>query len=112
MSTLASGRNLVAAQAVGVAQAALDASVKYAKEREQFGKPIAHYQGISFKLADMATEIEAARLLIYQAAWLEEKGLSYEIASAMSSLFAIVMAVYVTLDDVQYFCGYGYSTVY
>ena len=112
MSTRSSGRNLVAAQAVGLAQAALDASVKYAKEREQFGKPIAHYQGISFKLADMTTEIEAARLLTYQAAWLEKKGLSYEKASAMSALFAKEMAVKVTLDAVQIFGGYGYMKDY
>ena len=68
MTTLDGGRNGIAAQAVGIAQGALDAAVNYAKEREQFGKPIAHNQGISFKLADMATAIEAARLLTYQAA--------------------------------------------
>src|SRR5699024_11118730 len=73
MSTLDGGRNAIAAQAVGIAQGALDASVAYAKEREQFGKPIAHNQGISFKLADMATEVEASRLLTYQAAWLESE---------------------------------------
>lgn len=112
MSTRSSGRNLVAAQAVGIAQAALDASVKYAKEREQFGKPIADYQAISFKLADMATELEAARLLTYQAATLETKGLSYERASAMSGLFAREMAIKVTLDAVQIFGGYGYMKDY
>src|SRR5690625_566194 len=73
MTTLDGGRNGIAAQALGIAQGALDASIEYAKEREQFGKPIAHNQGISFKLADMATEIEAARLLTYQAAWLDRK---------------------------------------
>src|SRR5690606_8352014 len=70
MTTLDGGRSGIAAQAVGIAQGALDAAIAYAKEREQFGKPIAHQQGISFKLADMATEVEAARLLTYRAAWL------------------------------------------
>src|SRR5690606_25356605 len=75
MQTLDGGRNGIAAQAVGIAQGAMDAAVDYAKEREQFGKPIAANQGISFKLADMATSIEASRLLTYQAAWLESNKL-------------------------------------
>ena len=74
MQTLDGGRNGIAAQAVGIAQGALDASVEYARERHQFGKPIAAQQGIGFKLADMATDVEAARLLTYQAAWLNRKG--------------------------------------
>src|SRR5690625_7959566 len=82
MTTLDGGRNGIAAQALGIAQGALDKSIEYAKEREQFGKPIAHNQGISFKLADMATDTEAARLLTYQAAWLEGEGLDYSTASA------------------------------
>ncbi len=77
MMTLDGGRNGIAAQAVGIAQGALDAAVNYAKERKQFGKPIIQQQGIAFKLADMATAIEASRLLTYQAAWLETKGLPY-----------------------------------
>src|SRR5699024_11979149 len=77
MTTLDGGRNGIAAQALGIAQGALDAAIDYAKEREQFGKPIAHNQGISFKLADMATDVEAARLLTYQAAWLESQGKPY-----------------------------------
>lgn len=77
MQTLDGGRNGIAAQAVGIAQGALDASVEYARERHQFGKPIAVQQGIGFKLADMATDVEAARLLTYQAAWLESEGLPY-----------------------------------
>lgn len=112
MSTLDRGKNGIAAQAVGIAQAALDASVKYAKEREQFGKPIAHNQGISFKLADMATEIEAARLLTYQAAWLETSELPYGKASAMSKLFAGDTAMRVTVEAVQVFGGYGYTKDY
>lgn len=112
MKTLDGGRNGIAAQALGIAQGALDASVSYAKEREQFGKPIAHNQGISFKLADMATEVEAARLLTYQAAWLESEGLSYAKASAMSKLFAGDAAMRITTEAVQIFGGYGYTKDY
>ncbi|KKE77765.1 acyl-CoA dehydrogenase [Bacilli bacterium] len=112
MTTLDGGRNGIAAQALGIAQGALDAAVNYAKEREQFGKPIAANQGISFKLADMATEIEAARLLTYQAAWLESEGLPYGKASAMSKLFAGDTAMKVTVEAVQIFGGYGYTKDY
>ncbi|MFD1448902.1 acyl-CoA dehydrogenase [Oceanobacillus profundus] len=112
MTTLDGGRNGIAAQALGIAQGALDAAVAYAKEREQFGKPIAVNQGISFKLADMATEIEAARLLTYQAAWLESKGLPYGKASAMSKLFAGDVAMRTTVEAVQIFGGYGYTKDY
>jgi butyryl-CoA dehydrogenase len=112
MTTLDGGRNGIAAQAVGIAQGALDAATGYAKEREQFGKPIAHNQGISFKLADMATEIEAARLLTYQAAWLESEGLPYGKASAMSKLFAGDVAMRSTVEAVQVFGGYGYTKDY
>lgn len=112
MTTLDGGRNGIAAQAVGIAQGALDASVAYAKEREQFGKPIAQNQGISFKLADMATDVEAARLLTYQAAWLESVGKPYGKASAMSKLFAGDAAMRVTVEAVQVFGGYGYTKDY
>ncbi|MEN2465361.1 acyl-CoA dehydrogenase [Ornithinibacillus sp. JPR2-1] len=112
MSTLDGGRNGIAAQAVGIAQGALDAATRYAKEREQFGKPIAHNQGISFKLADMATEIEAARLLTYQAAWLESEGKPYGKASAMSKLFAGDVAMRTTVEAVQIYGGYGYTKDY
>jgi len=112
MTTLDGGRNGIAAQALGIAQGALDASVEYSKEREQFGKPIAHNQGISFKLADMATEIEAARLLTYQAAWLESEGKPYGKQSAMSKLFAGDVAMRVTTEAVQVFGGYGYTKDY
>ncbi|WP_010099487.1 acyl-CoA dehydrogenase [Ornithinibacillus scapharcae] len=112
MTTLDGGRNGIAAQAVGIAQGALDAATNYAKEREQFGKPIAHNQGISFKLADMATDVEAARLLTYQAAWLESEGLPYGKASAMSKLFAGDAAMRITVDAVQIFGGYGYTKDY
>lgn len=112
MMTLDGGRNGIAAQAVGIAQGALDAAVTYAKQREQFGKPIAAQQGISFKLADMATNIEAARLLTYQAAWLESVGLPYGKESAMSKLFAGDTAMKVTTEAVQVFGGYGYTKDY
>ncbi|MBN9655233.1 acyl-CoA dehydrogenase [Halobacillus litoralis] len=112
MMTLDGGRNGIAAQAVGIAQGALDESVNYAKEREQFGKPIAHLQGISFKLADMATEIEASRLLTYQAAYLESEGLPYSKASAMAKLFAGDTAMKVTTEAVQVHGGYGYTKDY
>ena len=112
MMTLDGGRNGIAAQAVGIAQGALDAAVSYAKERVQFGKPIIENQGISFKLADMATNIEAARLLTYQAAWLESAGLPYGKASAMAKLFAGDTAMKVTTEAVQVFGGYGYTKEY
>jgi butyryl-CoA dehydrogenase len=112
MMTLDGGRNGIAAQAVGIAQGALDAAVDYAKERQQFGKPIAAQQGIGFKLADMATGIEAARLLTYQAAWLESEGLPYGKESAMSKLFAGDTAMKVTTEAVQVFGGYGYTKDY
>ncbi|MDM5157463.1 acyl-CoA dehydrogenase AcdA [Bacillus sp. DX1.1] len=112
MQTLDGGRNGIAAQAVGIAQGALDASVDYARERHQFGKPIAAQQGIGFKLADMATSVEAARLLTYQAAWLESEGLPYGKESAMSKLFAGDAAMKVTTEAVQVFGGYGYTKDY
>ncbi|MEH7107550.1 acyl-CoA dehydrogenase family protein [Bacillus sp. JJ1764] len=112
MMTLDGGRNGIAAQAVGIAQGALDAAVDYARERHQFGKPIAANQGISFKLADMATSIEASRLLTYQAAWLESNGLPYGKESAMSKLFAGDTAMKVTTEAVQVFGGYGYTKDY
>ncbi|HLQ96111.1 MAG TPA: acyl-CoA dehydrogenase [Pseudogracilibacillus sp.] len=112
MTTLDGGRSGIAAQAVGIAQGALDAASDYAKEREQFGKPIAHNQGISFKLADMATEIEASRLLTYQAAWLESNDLPYSNASAMAKLFAGDTAMRQTVEAVQVFGGYGFTKDY
>lgn len=112
MMTLDGGRNGIAAQAVGIAQGALDAATAYAKERKQFGKPIGKLQAIQFKLADMATQIEAARLLTYQAAWLESQGLPYGKASAMAKLYAGDAAMQVTTEAVQVFGGYGYTREY
>ena len=112
MMTLDGGRNGIAAQAVGIAQGALDAATNYAKERVQFGKPISAQQGVGFKLADMATGIEASRLLTYQAAWLESVGLPYGKESAMSKLLAGDTAMKVTTEAVQVFGGYGYTKDY
>ncbi|MGP4076465.1 acyl-CoA dehydrogenase [Halobacillus sp. K22] len=112
MMTLDGGRNGIAAQAVGIAQGALDEAVAYAKDREQFGKPIAKLQGISFKLADMATEIEASRLLTYQAAYFESEGLPYSKASAMAKLYAGDAAMRITTEAVQVHGGYGYTKDY
>lgn len=112
MRTLDGGRNGIAAQAVGIAQGALDAALAYAKERRQFGKTLADQQAIQFKLADMATQIEAARLLTYQAAWLESNGKSYGKASAMAKLLAGDTAMQVTTEAVQIFGGYGYTREY
>lgn len=112
MMTLDGGRNGIAAQALGIAQGAFEHATNYAKERRQFGKPIADLQAIQFKLADMATKIEASRLLTYQAAWLEDQGLPYGQASAMSKLFAGDTAMEVTIEAVQVFGGYGYTREY
>lgn len=112
MSTLDGGRIGVAAQALGIAQTALDHSIKYAKERVQFGKMIASNQAIAFMLADMATKVEAARLLVYRAAYLKGRGLPYVKEAAMAKLYASDAAMAVTTDAVQIFGGYGYSREY
>jgi butyryl-CoA dehydrogenase len=112
MSTLDGGRIGVAAQALGIAQAALDHAVKYSKERVQFGKPIASNQAIAFMLADMATKVDAARLLVYRAAYLKDQGQPYSKEAAMAKLYASDAAMAVTTDAVQIFGGYGYSREY
>ncbi|NQX71439.1 acyl-CoA dehydrogenase [Paenibacillus alba] len=112
MKCLEGGRIGIAAQALGIAQGAMDASVAYAKERKQFGKSISKQQAISFKIADMATKIEAARLLTYQAAWRESTGLPYGKEAAMAKLFASDTAMQVTIEAVQIFGGYGYTKEY
>lgn len=112
MATLDGGRLGVAAQALGIAQAALDHAVKYSKERVQFGKPISSNQAIGFMLADMATKVDAARLLVYRAAWLKDQGLPYSKESAMAKMYASDIAMEVTTDAVQIFGGYGYCCEY
>jgi len=112
MAALDGGRIGIAAQAVGIAQGALDAAIKYAKQRVQFGKPIASQQGISFMLANMATKVEAARLMAYRAAYNKSNDLPYSKEAAMAKLFASDVAMSVTTDAVQVFGGYGYSREY
>ncbi|WP_371364468.1 Acyl-CoA dehydrogenase, short-chain specific [Sporomusa rhizae] len=112
MATLDGGRIGVAAQALGIAQAALDHAVKYSKERTQFGQPIAKNQAIAFMLADMATKVEAARLMVYRAAYTKDQGLPYSKEAAMAKMYASDAAMDVTTDAVQIFGGYGYSREY
>jgi butyryl-CoA dehydrogenase len=109
MKTLDGGRIGIAAQAVGIAQAAYDAARAYALERKQFGKRIAEFQAIQWKLADMATEIEAARMLVYRAAWLREQGQPHTEAGAMAKLFASSVARRQTGEAIQVLGGYGYT---
>jgi acyl-CoA dehydrogenase len=112
METLDKIRAEVAASAVGVGRAAMEAATKYAKEREQFGQPIASFQGIQFMLADMAIKVEAARLLVWQAAWLADRGLRSSYESAIAKCFAADSAMKITTDAVQVFGGYGYIKEY
>jgi alkylation response protein AidB-like acyl-CoA dehydrogenase len=109
MKILDGGRISIAALSLGIAKGAYEASKKYAKEREQFGEPIANFQAISFKLADMATEIEAAELLTHQAADLENKGQKMTKESAFAKYYASEVSVKVSTDAVQIFGGYGYT---
>ena len=112
LKTLDGGRIGIGAMALGLAQAAFEAASAYAKEREQFGRPIASFQGVAFKIADMATQIDAARLLVYRAAWLKDEGRPYSTEAAMAKLFASETARQVTNDAVQVHGGYGYVTEY
>jgi alkylation response protein AidB-like acyl-CoA dehydrogenase len=112
MATLEGGRIGIASQALGIAAGAYELSVQYAKERKAFGKTIADLQAIQFKLADMATEIEAARLLCYRAAWLKDNGLPYAQAASMAKLFASETAMRTTVEAVQIHGGYGYVKEY
>ncbi len=108
MTTLNGGRIGIAAQALGIAAGAFELSVKYAKERKAFGKTISEHQAIQFKLADMKTKIEAARLLVYKAARDKDAGLDYVESAAMAKLFASEVAMWVTTEAVQIHGGYGY----
>jgi len=109
MATLDGGRIGIAAQALGIAQAAYDVAREYAKERHAFGKAIAEHQAIQFKLADMSTEIDAARLLVYRAAWLKEQGEPHTEAGAKAKLFASELATRQTSAAIQILGGYGYT---
>ncbi|MEO8574349.1 MAG: acyl-CoA dehydrogenase family protein, partial [Pyrinomonadaceae bacterium] len=112
MKVLDGGRISIAALSVGIAQGAYEAAVRYAKERQQFGKPIAEFQAIQFKLADMATEIEAARLLTMRAAAMKDAGQTTTQGSAMAKLFASETAVKVAEESIQIHGGYGYTKDY
>jgi alkylation response protein AidB-like acyl-CoA dehydrogenase len=112
METLNGGRIGIAAQALGIAAGAYELSVKYAKERKTFGTPIASHQAIQFKLSDMATHIQAARLLCYEAALLKDKNKPYATASAMAKLFTSQVAMETTIEAIQIHGGYGYVKEY
>jgi alkylation response protein AidB-like acyl-CoA dehydrogenase len=112
METLNGGRIGIAAQALGIASGAYELALAYSKERKAFGKPISQHQAIQFKLADMATQIEAARLLVFKAAWLKDEGKEYAHASAMAKLYASEVAMSVTVEAVQVHGGYGYVKEY
>jgi len=112
METLNGGRIGIAAQALGIASGAYELALAYSQERKAFGKPISQHQAIQFKLADMATKIEAARLLVYKAAWLKDQGEDYSHASAMAKLYASEVAMNVTIEAVQVHGGYGYVKEY
>jgi alkylation response protein AidB-like acyl-CoA dehydrogenase len=108
MVTLDGGRISIGAMAVGIAQASLDAALKYAKEREQFGRPIAQFQAIQFKLADMAMEVELARTLVLKAAWLKDQGRPFTREGAMAKLFASEAATRAANQAIQIHGGAGY----
>jgi alkylation response protein AidB-like acyl-CoA dehydrogenase len=108
MKTLEGGRIGIAAQALGIASGAYELALKYSKERRAFGKEIMHHQAIQFKLADMATRIEAARLLCLKAAWEKDNGLDYALSSSMAKVYASETAMWVTTEAVQVHGGYGY----
>ncbi|MBN3520893.1 acyl-CoA dehydrogenase [Algoriphagus lutimaris] len=112
METLNGGRIGIAAQALGIAAGAYELALAYSKERKAFGKPISQHQAIQFKLADMATQIEAARLLVYKAAWTKDQGEDYSQASAIAKLYASQVAMDVTVEAIQIHGGYGYVKEY
>ncbi len=112
MKVLSGGRIGIAAQALGIASGSLEFATRYAKERKAFGKPIIEHQGISFKLAEMATKVEAARLLVLKAAWLKDQGKNFDKESAMAKLYASEVAMWASVEAVQIHGGYGYVKEY
>ena len=112
MKTLSGGRIGIAAQALGIASGAYELALQYSKERKAFGKEINQHQAIAFKLADMATEIEAARLLCFKSAWQKDNGLNYDLSGAMAKVFASETAMKTTVDAVQIHGGYGFVKEY
>lgn len=112
METLNGGRIGIAAQALGIASGAYELSLAYSKERKAFGQPICNHQAIQFKLAEMATKIQAAQLMVYRSAWLKDNGMEFAQASAMAKLFASEVAMETTVEAVQIHGGYGYVKEY
>ena len=112
MKTLTGGRIGIASQALGIASGAYERALQYSKERMSFGKPLSNHQAIAFKLADMATEVEAARLLIHRAAWMKDQGMDFTVAASMAKLFASEVAMRQTVEAVQIHGGYGYVKEY
>lgn len=112
LETLDSGRISIASQALGIGKAVLEEAVAYAKVRSQFGKPISEFQAIQWKLADMATQLEAAELLIWRAAWLEDHGMHFEKEAAMAKMFASDTAMHAAVEGIQILGGYGYTKDY
>ncbi len=112
MNILDRGRTAIGAMSVGIARGALEDSIEYAKQREQFGRPIGKFQAIQWKIADMATEIDAARLLVYRAAYLEDQNTRFTKEAAMAKLFASEMAMRATVNAIQVLGGYGYTREY
>lgn len=112
MKTLSGGRIGIAAQALGIAAGAYELAKKYSKERKAFGKPISHHQAVAFKLADMATEIDAARFLVHYAAWLKDQGKPFDKEGAMAKYYAAEMAMRTAVEAVQIHGGYGYVKEY
>ena len=112
MKTLSGGRIGIAAQALGIAGGAYELALDYSKQREAFGKPISKHQAVAFKLADMATEIEAAKLMVYRSAWLKDQGMDYDAASSMAKLYASDVAMRHTVEAVQVHGGYGFVKEY
>lgn len=112
MKTLSGGRIGIASQALGIASGAYELALKYSKQRKAFGKEIAQHQAIQFKLADMATRIEAARLLCLKAAWEKDSGISYDLSSSMAKVYSSETAMWVTVEAVQIHGGYGFVKEY
>jgi len=112
MKTLSGGRIGIAAQALGIAGGAYELALNYSKEREAFGKSISKHQAIAFKLADMATDIEAAKLMVYRSAWLKDNNMDYDMASSMAKMYASEVAMRHTVEAVQVHGGYGFVKEY
>ncbi|NYT00263.1 MAG: acyl-CoA dehydrogenase, partial [Methanocellales archaeon] len=112
MDILDRGRTAIGAMSVGIARGALEESIEYAKQRQQFGRPIGKFQAIQWMISDMATEIDAARLLVYRASFLEDQKVSFSIEASMAKLFCSEIAMRATRNAIQIFGGYGYTKEY